>query len=283
MAFDKVFLDSSVLIGLVFRHAGERELCQAARGPRGQGVCSRYVLFEVARGFLRSLIALYNYSLEFSSFAELHRAAHAGQQRFRPYAMHTWLGAFDDYFAVLEVEDGVSSESLKLEEFRAKLRGWIRRGWRQMATVVAWVNPVGCREDLPPPVTRGDERIDQRLPTEECGQPAACRLQAFIQLRRPQVEAVRDGLVALPDSRIDKETSDRIAALRHLLATPSGTPFVGRQCHRSGDALICLESPPGYVIATKNGKHFQPLGEILGKPVRLVPTAPVPRQVTKSD
>src|SRR5262245_44836071 len=108
----EAFLDSSVLIGLVFRHAGERDACSAALSRTDSVCCSRYVIFEVARGFLRSLIALHNYSFEFNSFAGLHQAAHSGQQRFKPYAMHTWLGAFDDYFASLEAEDGMSSEGL---------------------------------------------------------------------------------------------------------------------------------------------------------------------------
>lgn len=97
------------------------------------------------------------------------------------------------------------------------------------------------------------------------------------------MEAVRDGLAALPDSRRDQETSNRIHALRDLLAAPRGTPFAGRQCHRSGDALICLEAPPGCVIVTKNGKHFLPLGEILGKPVRVVPPFRVHPQALRTD
>jgi hypothetical protein len=36
-----VFLDSSVLIGLVFRHAGERAACQAALPPSEKLYCSR--------------------------------------------------------------------------------------------------------------------------------------------------------------------------------------------------------------------------------------------------
>lgn len=267
------FLDSSVLIGLVFRHAGERAACRAALPADGKAFCSRYVVFEVARGFLRSLIALHNHSFEFNSFADLHQAAHSGQQRFKPYAMHTWLGAFNDYFSALEAEDGVCSEALKIEEFRAKVRGWIRRGWRQMEQDFRPINEIGCREDLPSPASRGDQRIDQRLPDGECGQPGACRLQAFIQAWKPQMEAVAVGLEALPDSRKDNETLVRIDGLRHLLSTALGTPFDGKKCHRCGDALICLEAPPGCLIATKNRKHFEPLAQILGKPLTVAETA----------
>lgn len=91
-------LDSSVVIGLVFRHAGERNACQAALPPGGQSFCSRYVSFEIARGFLRRLIALHNFSFEYQSFADLHQAAHSGQRRFT-YDMPTWLGAFVDLYS----------------------------------------------------------------------------------------------------------------------------------------------------------------------------------------
>ncbi|MEO8428687.1 MAG: hypothetical protein ABI651_16430, partial [Verrucomicrobiota bacterium] len=106
----EAFLDSSILIGLVFRHAGERASCRAVLPVDKAAVCSRYVIFEVARGFLRSLIALHNYSFEFTSFADLHLAAYSGQLRFKPYKMYTWLGAFTDYQAALEAEDGPCEE-----------------------------------------------------------------------------------------------------------------------------------------------------------------------------
>lgn len=269
------FLDSSILIGLVFRHAGERAACRKALPSDGHAFCSRYVVFEVARGFLRSLIALHNYSYEFNTFADIHQAAYSGQQRFKPYAMHTWLGAFSDYFAALEAEDGACGERLTLEEFRAKLRGWIRRGWRQIGQDYKPLNEIGCREDLLPPTSRGDRRIDQHLPDDECGQPKACRLQSFIRTWKTQVEAVSAGLNALPVSRKDKETLSRIDSLRHLLEAAPGGDFEGKKCHRCGDALICLEAPPDHIIVTKNRKHFETLAQILGKPLTVAETARV--------
>lgn len=267
------FLDSNVLIGLVFRNAQERAVCQAALPAASVAIRSRYVIFEVARGFLRSLIYLHNISFEFDSFAKLHQAAHSGQQRFEPYRMHTWLRAFEDYFATLEKEDGVCSEVLKLEEFRAKLRGWIRRGWRRMHGGFRLINEIGCREDLPPPTSRGDLRIDQWLPSKECGQPGACRLPAFVHLQEALVVALADGLEALPVSKKDKETLERIDGLRHLLAMEPSAGFDGKRCHRCGDALLCLEAPPRCLVVTKNAKHFEPLTQILGKLLVVVGTA----------
>ena len=127
------------------------------------------------------------------------------------------------------------------------------------------MNEIGCREDLPPPTVRPDGRCDQRLPDKECGQPDACRLQAFVGSERRNVESMAEVLDALPAERKDGETRRRIAALRHLLGKAPGTAFEGDQCHRCGDALICLEAPGDHVIATKNRRHFEPLAHALGK------------------
>jgi hypothetical protein len=42
------FLDSTVVIGLHFRHAEQRARCKAALPSDGKLVCSHYVVFEVA-------------------------------------------------------------------------------------------------------------------------------------------------------------------------------------------------------------------------------------------
>lgn len=64
------------------------------------------MIFEIARGFLRSLIELHNASFEYVRFSDLHLAAYSGQRRFRHYEMHTWLGAMTDFQAALEREIG---------------------------------------------------------------------------------------------------------------------------------------------------------------------------------
>jgi hypothetical protein len=267
------FIDSSVLIGLVFRHAGERAACKAALPAGGKVICSRYVIFEVSRGYLRNLIALHNYCFGSISFSDVHRAAYSGQRKFRKYQMYTWLGAFDDYFKQLDKKDGSTTEALKLVEFRAKLWGWMRRGWVQIENGFDHINDIGCQESLAPPVPREDGRINQELPDAKCGQVGTCGLQAFLQSRKAQVELVVNGLDELPPPCKDKETQDRIDALRYLLAKPPGESFDGKKCWRCGDALICLEAPMNCIIVTKNRKHFEPLAKILGKPLAVVGTA----------
>jgi hypothetical protein len=88
-----------------------------------------------------------------------------------PYDMPTWTGAIIDYLAELEKEDGQSKDQVSLDEFRAKLRGWIRRGSRQLHTKFSIVDPICCRKDLPTPFQKNNKRIDQALPDAECGTP----------------------------------------------------------------------------------------------------------------
>lgn len=269
---NKSFLDSSVVIGLCFRHAGERDACRSILSPDGS-VCSSYVIYEVARGFLRSLIELHNSSYEFATFADLHMAAYSGQLRFKPYKMATWLGAFTDFHAALEKEDGVFLESQKLELFRAKLRGWIRRGWKRMASDFQRQNDIGCRNDLNSPFVRADSRVDQKLPLDQCGSPANCGVHNFIDFNQSSVIAVSNKLKSLPPTKSDAETKKRITALDYLLSLKKDEAFKGDACHRCGDALICLESAPSMPIATKNKKHFEPICEVLGKELVVAQTA----------
>ncbi len=268
----KAFLDSSVLIGLVFRHAGEREACADVLPEEGF-VCSRYVIFEVARGFLRSLMHLHNASFEYDRYSDLHQAAYSGQNRFRPYKMSSWLGAMTDFQAELEVEDGLIPENQKLELFRAKLRGWIRRGWTKIHTGFEITNDAGCRNDLPAPFMLSNQRIDQSLPTTQCGQPSACSLQDFVKSHALSMVSLAAHLEELPMKQKDAETIRRITALRHLAGTAMGLAFEGKKCHECGDALICLEAPIGHDIATKNKKHFEPVTTFLGKSLLIATTA----------
>lgn len=267
------FLDSSVVIGLLFRHAGERAACERAIPVGAKRACSRYVQYEVARGFLRSLIALYNYSLEYTSFADLHLAAHSGPRRFK-YEMHTWLGALDDFEAALEVEDGAVSAKDKLEILRAKLRQWIRRGWdRLQKGFDLKVDEIGCRNPLPPPFVRSDGRIDQTIELDRCGVVGACKVMAFVNQRRPEMELVANGLARLARSKLDPETKKRIVALRELANAAPQLGFDGKRCYESGDAFIAMESPVTHTIVTKNAKHFVPIAELLGKQVSIAVTA----------
>jgi hypothetical protein len=82
------------------------------------------------------------------------------------------------------------------------------------------------------------------------------------------------GLNALPDTAKDKETLNRIEALKHLLGKPIGEFFDGKSCHRCGDAIICMEARANQTVITKNRKHFVPLTDILKKPLAVCEAPP---------
>jgi hypothetical protein len=135
------------------------------------------------------------------------------------------------------------------------------------------INLLACRDDLVAPAARGDGLIDQRLPDDECGRPQVCGLQEFVQNHRWEIEALSSGLDSLPAAQKDKETVRRIEALAHVIDVPQGEPFEGKQCHRCGDALICVEAPENHVVATKNARHFGPIAAMLNKPVTIACSA----------
>lgn len=268
------FLDSSVVIGLLFRHAGERAACEQAIPAGAVRACSRYVQYEVARGFLTTLRALHDISFEYELFADLHQDAYSGQRRFRRYEMNSWLGAFTDFEAALDAEGAALSQAQKLEEFRAKLRGWIRRGWARLhRDFDPSIDEVGCRHPLPAPQLRHDGRIEHGLEVDQCGIVDACRVMAFVQQRASEMKRVADGLAQLPPKESDDETNKRIIALRTLLRTDPKSNFNGKLCHRCGDAFIAIEAPASHTIVTKNAKHFVPIAGLLGKQVSIAFTA----------
>jgi hypothetical protein len=274
MSMPDAFIDSSVLIGLHFRHAGERAACKACLPPGCIPVSSQYIAFEIARGFLRSLLVLHNRSFEFKSFSDFHAHAHTGQNMFKLYQMHTWLGAMTDFMAALEQENVVIAESEKLELFRANLRVIIQRGWKQLFKCCRLIDVIGCQKHLPQPVLNSEGLITHALPVADCGKPNACGVQAFVSQRNGTVQNLIQHLSMLPKKKKGKDTdSKHVPGLQHLLTSTIGEAFDGKKCHQCGDALICLEAPTGLVIATKNARDFRPLAEFLNKPLTVAISA----------
>ena len=257
------FLDSSTAIELVFRHREARIKVENALPVGSRRLTSRYVLFEVARGYLLSLLLLHNKALAVQTLRELHEYTHAGQQRFKSYRRETLLGAYEDYLAHLETIGISLTDEQRLPHFRGWLAQHLRRGWRQLSRVAEVINRVGCREDIPSPSAKANGLYEQRLPTLECGRADACGLDLYLSMHRSEFQAVSDRLAKLGSS--DLETERRISAFRRLLARASASNFDGQDCWSCGDAIICHEAPSGATVVSKNRKHFQPLCEIMAR------------------
>lgn len=268
------FIDSSVLIGLYFRHAGERAACEACLPAGSKRVSSQYIIFEIARGFLRSLLEIHNASFEYTRFSDFHMAAYSGARRFKPYQMATWLGAMTDFMAALEQQDVVIAEPQKLEFFRAMIRKMIQRGWKQLLNGCHFIDDISCQKNVPNPILNRDGRVTQALPVTDCGKPNTCGVQSFIAQWNPTVQSLIQHLATLPKKRKGNDTDTKhIPGLQHLLDATLGTAFDGKKCHQCGDALICIEAPIGSIIATKNRGDFEPIAEFLNKNLSVATTA----------
>ncbi|MES2737272.1 MAG: hypothetical protein V4672_13190 [Verrucomicrobiota bacterium] len=268
------FIDSSVLIGLYFRHAGERAACEACLPAGGNRVSSQYIIFEIARGFLRSLLEIHNASFEYKRFSDFHMAAYSGARRFKPYQMATWLGAMTDFMAALEQQNVVIAEPQKLDLFRAMIRKMIQRGWKQLLNGCHLIDNISCQKNIPDPILNPDGRVTQALPLADCGKPNTCGVQSFIAQRNPMVQSLIQHLATLPKKQKGNDTDTKhIPGLQHLLGVALGAAFEGKKCHQCGDALICLEAPAGSIIATKNRGDFEPLAGFLSKTLSVATTA----------
>jgi len=257
------FLDSSALIEFVFRHREARVKVENTLPPDGRRLTSRYVLFEIARGYLLSLLVLRNKSCAVQSLTELHEYLHSGQQIRMHYRRETMLGAYDDHIAHLATLGISLTQDQQLAHFRGWLGQHLRRGWRQLSRVAEVTNRIGCREDIPSPSLKANGLYEQRLPTHECGDVNACGLDKWLSAIRTELQTIAKGLAALKGK--DQETERRVLALQRLIAKSAGSDFEGRDCWSCGDAFICEESPSSAIVISKNRKHFEPLCALVGR------------------
>ncbi len=256
------FLDSTALIELVFRNEARRARVVAAIPADGRRLSSRYVIFEIARSFLRTLILLHNKAEAARRMSQVRDYAEGGHTR-AGHRYGTIVGAFMDYQTHLERIDGRLSPQQALAEFRGWISTRLRRGWRRLLREAALINPTHCRSDLIEPTKRDDGCYDQLLPRRDCGKPDNCGLQVYFHRHSRDFAAICEHLAGL--SSPDAETRNRVAALRRLMEIPSDTPFDGKDCWRVGDAIICHESPAETTVVTKNVGHFRPICDALGR------------------
>ena len=261
----QVFLDTSALIDRSFRDANARKRVDNLLPAGSARVSSRYVLFELARGFLRNLILLHNKAVQLTKFSDL--MSYAALSRRHAHRLGTILGAFEDYF-----REGISrgvfaatqvpADEAMLLSFRGYLRGAIRRNWkRAVQSLSLVVNDVKCREDIIVPYI-WDELYRQELRKEDCGSVKNCGLKRYVARGQADFVRLREELrkAASPDA----ETQRRIRALRELYRVEK-RDFERDDCYSCGDAIIAHEAPDSAPILTKNENHFAVICKVFKK------------------
>lgn len=262
----KAWLETSVVISLHFRNAEVAEATRRTLPTDASPVVSRYVLFELARGYLSSLRVLHAETFACQMRHDLRVLVKSGNRR-HTYKGPTWTDVLDDHLFLLE-EDGDEEESawqqMLPDMFRARLAHVIHRGWAGCVGAYGIENPAGCRDDLPAPYEDQEKRIQHALPLDQCGQPGNCGVLAFVRKNAETLERVRaaDGKLKAQAKKGERER--RLAGLGHLLAASDAEGFEGERCHHCGDAMIAMEATAAGGCAVTKDKEFPRLCKALG-------------------
>lgn len=259
----EVFLETSAVVDCFFKAKREREAAFRIIPAGNTIVTSRYVIFELCRGYLRYLILLHNKTTLFKTFSDLCRYGHA--VRLKTYFQGAIWESFAKFFseAQLRPPDKLSEDEYKLICFRSFLRKDIRRCWKKMlGGVNRIVNEVGCRDKLAEPIVGRNGQYEQTLDKHLCGIARYCGLKSYAATHASDFSRLRDRLQKQPAP--DEETSKRIKALRELYRNPA-RDFSKADCYVCGDAIIAHEAPIEAAVVTKNEKHLRFICEVFGK------------------
>ncbi|HWB07456.1 MAG TPA: hypothetical protein VG796_30815 [Verrucomicrobiales bacterium] len=262
----KAWLETSAVVSLYFRNRANREACLSVIPEGADAVISRYVMFELARGFLSRLRRFHNDSLSCTKWHELRALVKKGRNEYT-YEGKCWRDALDDVEEALETGEDSKERGLPwmvpgkaLAFFRARLRGMIAEGWDCCCEDYILENRAGCRSDLPAPYQDAARLLQHDLPVSECGKPGTCGLLSLIRKNREALERVRAETGKSKAKKKQGERERRLAGLEHLLSA-KGEAFDGTQCHACGDAIIALESSltAEDCVITKDKADFPPI------------------------
>ena len=268
----KTYLETSALITLHFRNEQVAAACRQHLPPDAEPVVTRYVIFELARGYLTSLREMHAEACECRTRYDL-RAMVKAHGRRHTYKGPTWTDALDDDLFVLEREQEPEPAELPWQQqlpemFQARLRQVIFEGWDACQTHYPLENPAGCRADLPPPREDAEGRLQHDLPTAQCGTAGNCGVLAYVRAHRGDFAGMHAQQGGLKLKRKAPERARRVEGMAHLLGA-TGEDFEGGQCHSCADAIIAHEAR-GHAVATKDG-DLKPLCKVCGTKMVPVP------------
>ncbi len=256
---NSIFFETSALIEFTFCDKTTKKKILELVPSYSEKRTSRYVIYEICRGFLRYLILLHNKAHDLERFSEL--MGFASRVRRQGHYQGAILGAFERYFQSRESEVALSDEH-RLIDFRGNMRRMIRRGWvnidKKMDQII---NEVGCREDLQSPFLK-DELYKQLLEKEKCGIRSNCGLKKYVTASRNDFEKIKDKLEHSSD--LDDEQKKQIHALRELYRVCNRN-FDKWNCYKCADIIIAHESPPDCILISKNQKHLEGICSCFGK------------------
>ena len=254
-ALSKVHLDTSALVDLCFWDRESEQKVLNVIPANHEIVVTRYVVFELARGFLRNLILVHNKSYDLPRMSDLW--GFVGRLQRQPHYQGTVIGALQIYrrsvMTTLRVTD---QQDLLL--FRADLKLRIRRGWRRSNKYnPSAINPTSCRAHLDNPKEVESGKFEMKLPNKECGQTSNCGLRRYAISNDLDFRKISN---ALRKKQLDSESVNRADAIDRLVVAPDAD-FDHGDCYSAADAIIVHESLGSAALITKNSKHQGPIGD----------------------
>ncbi len=245
----KLYLDTSMVASLHFPSRRLRDDYRAqllSEHPDAQVVVSRYVVFELARGFVARLCEMHNETFKCTKRFQLLRMLTAkGRGKHRTGA--TWMAIYQDVFESIEVgaESGeIDSpwDELLPNLFRVHLRKVITAGWTATLGTGPVENPCGCRPNLPEPrLDSSNGHIKHELPRTECGKAGTCDVLKFVRANAGPLHKIREESARSRAIFKRGERKRRVEGIDHLLAV-QGENFLGDCCHGAGDGMIAVEA-----------------------------------------
>jgi len=269
------FLETTAMVDLIFKDKTARNRVQSVLSSYQTTYTSQYVRMEIKRGVLQYYVALYNKSIECKNLTEVIEYIQTISYTPQRNRLGALFGALTmSYERIARRSVGVGAPANQITTIQKKLfegilRAKIKQFWASFAKQVNVVlDPAECykhKYTLKPPVMTPEGRFDNALENCDKYKSGICRVRQLLNGNQAGVAAIIKTLNALPDP--DAETQKRRRALKEVMRLKN-RDVPRRECWHSGDAVIALESPAGAEIVTHNCKHFTPLCQALGKPLR---------------
>jgi hypothetical protein len=283
-----LYLETTAAIDATFKSFPELlALIKSSEKP----LSSHYVKMEIKKGFLYNLVLLHNKAVECDSFSQVQQFVSNLASSPRRYYLGAVLDASKVYWQNYENNrpddlkakyGNIPMGDIQRRETINFLRIWIRMLLPRIDKMVGEVmNPMKCFVDLKGPELK-DDLFDNR-PAKCPASTTECEIHRFFEKNIKDFDAILARLRALPDNERDPETLKRMAALNRIIKkrvrrAVSGLIFSNKSqdeqlCWACGDAIHAVLAPKGSSVVNRNGRHYDPICESIGRK-SLVYTSP---------
>lgn len=272
------YCETTAVLDAVFKEYQHLNELLASYSTR---VTSHYAKMEIKRGFLHNLVLLYNKIVLCEKWSDVQQYISNLSSSPRRYQLGTILDALTRLWKAVENRrpselikkyGDINQSQIMKRDALSHLRIWIQR---LLASIDKYfdeiMNPMNCFSDLAKPVRKGD--LFENKPCRCKESQRECDIKEFFLQNHSDFNMILNNLKALPVSKVDNETRQRISALKQIIKKRLRTSTMHfsnksqdeQLCWACGDAIHVVLAPPDAAVVNRNGKHFKPICESLSK------------------